>query len=121
MNKNVLPFLKKAKQRIEGGWCQNHCALDKHGDPVIPASKDAVRFCIVGSARATELDFEESERFLLREEAYAYLCLGLPDHWRNQLPRWNDFDIRTKEEVLALFDKAIKMVEDGVELDCAED
>jgi hypothetical protein len=89
---------------VEKGWTQGAYARDTNGRIVgCPAPDDAC-FCAYGALVAASI----GESFTLHSEAYGYLdivCGG-------SVARFNDAKDRTKEEVLAAFDKAIALAKE---------
>lgn len=98
--------LKKAKALIQQGWCQGAYARSSSGLEVF-SDKDAVSYCVSGAIRSV-VRHTEYDKFLL--ERALNLALPLLDRKRG-LVNWNDSSVRTKEQVLCLFDKAIKLLE----------
>lgn len=45
----TLSVIKQMVQKIQQGWCQHHLALNKHKESTHPASKEACKWCILGS------------------------------------------------------------------------
>lgn len=84
--------LLKAKKLVEGGWCQKSF---HEGDS----------YCAMGALMAVET---------VRHSDYGFLLEAINGSDRFNfisLTQWNDKTERTKEQVLKLFDKAIKIAE----------
>ncbi|SRR6266550_3987434 len=86
--------LMEGRRRIEAGWCQRHLRI---GDS----------FCAVGAVRSNYI-----HAFDILQEALGFGRLVTPDvHWNKDSPgrlaHWNDAPGRTKDDVLALYDRAI--------------
>lgn len=100
MNSEAVEILKEARKLlIEKGWTQAAYARDINGYRVSPRSTDAVCFCSIGAIQHVHGSWGVPERFLTRASEHAY--------W--SVPVWNDKPGRTKEDVIALFDKAIEI------------
>lgn len=103
--KSVKEILIAAKWIIENvGWCQGSYALTKDNNRIFSveeayAAGDICAACSTGSIMLTEA----SEQ--LKNDAERILRLQVPDH---KIVDWNDAPGRTREEVLAVFDRAIK-------------
>ena len=96
--KSVLEILEQAKERVTIGWTRDHLAKDKDGNPVMGSSPKAVRWCAFGALSAPpSKSFNEAYRFITDD----VLC--------ESLAPWNNAPERTQEEVVDLFDRAIKM------------
>lgn len=94
--------LAQAKQLIEEGWCQNLFA--------IPQDTERFSYCVIGAMYAT-LEQHRGEVFDKMVDAFIE-ANGLPSSdyiicKTTNITSWNDDKARTKEEVLAAFDKAI--------------
>lgn len=109
--KTVKEVLVAARWIIENvGWCQWHFA--KSGDKEVwmgrrttiekAAQEAGVSkvdcFCALGAINAVEADYD------LKRSA----AVVIDNHTGGSVSTWNDTDGRTKEEVLDLFDRAIK-------------
>lgn len=103
---STADVLRKAKVKIEQGWCQLASARDASGNPVHPGSPSACEFCMTGAIEAAAGMMSRNEYLDLSKHVRSSLpvqALGIPS--------WNDSRLRTKEEVLAVFDKAIERAE----------
>jgi hypothetical protein len=101
-------ILKLARKLLaEKGWTQGEYARDKRQDPVHSDYKGAVCYCALGALAAAGHKLKAPEhigwpRAALRE------AIGV-DNDAGSIPDWNDAPERTKRQVLAKFDKAIKL------------
>lgn len=105
--------LRKAKSLlVEKGWTKYHFAVkadgtacDDYDDP------NLVAYCASGALRAAagSADWCDSEAFI--EARHALNFVRNADH--NSIITWNDDPATKKEDVLAVFDAAIKLVEEG--------
>jgi hypothetical protein len=98
----VVEKLQEARALIERGWCKFASAKTAHGNHVDPTSEYAVSWCAYGAITRVEPDSNEAFVALL-------MRLELPAEWddENAIGDYND-DVRTtKEDILALFDRAI--------------
>jgi len=96
-------ILQEARALLARGWCQGYFAKDEAGHNVTENDPGAVCWCAVGATlrAAHVLRFDNSEALL------ALRVLGAEIRsW--VIPNWNDAEGRTKEEVLAAFDRAIE-------------
>lgn len=83
----------KAKQFIENGWCQGHSRLKSEGKVSICA-ETALASCINHTPSYLKDLFQLNEHFRKANN------IGI-------IFEWNDDPSRTKDEVLAAFDRAI--------------
>lgn len=107
----ALTLLKEARAIIdEKGWTQGAYARDDRGAFIDVTSSRAVCFCTLGALRRAQVDLKDSVSL----DSYKTAAL-----WLNEagVPRgfgsWNDAPTRTKVDVLAMFDKAIALAEEG--------
>lgn len=99
-------ILIQGRTKIERGWCQGFTAIDVNGRFTGAEGQDAVAFCAIGATQNHQHPGEEwAARHLLR------LALG-PCCDDLGIAGYNDAPGRTKAEVLALFDAAIKLAEE---------
>ncbi len=93
-----VAILKKARAKIEKGWCQDYLATTDKGTPVSEKSRRAAKWCVLGAVGAVTKSSREAFRCqqLLREVA------GV-----DFLSTWNNAPGRTQEQVIRLYDKAI--------------
>lgn len=90
----VIRVLDEAKALVEKGWYQGYYARDAEGRRVEPEDASACAFCIVGAVM----------RVAGREHtAHAALEAVTPGGYTAD---YNDYNLQTKEEALAMFDKA---------------
>lgn len=101
----VLQVLKKARKLIETkGWTQVVEARDEDGNAIDYRDERAICFCALGALWRAADGFESD----LAVDARATLASCVhTDH----IIDWNDRKRRTKEDVLAAFDRAIKKAE----------
>ena len=101
LDEMVYEILLKARAAILRGWTQKVQARDTDGNQVRTWSSYAVCFCTVGALwHATE--DERVVMFVadvLRKHVPEARCITLAE--------WNDNPLRTQEEVVALYDKAL--------------
>ena len=92
----------------EKGWCQGTIARDSKGECVYEDSAKAVSFCMVGAIQvAGGKGFDTFSRPGIR--ARGRLTQAITARYgAMRIERFNDTEGRTKEEVLAVFDAAIK-------------
>ncbi len=101
---DVLEGLKRAKELIERGWTQNTLARATDGAPTATFAEDAVSFCISGACVRGAMEIglpvwklDGAIEAALRKHGY-----------HRRIANWNDQPKRTKEEVLALMEEAIR-------------
>jgi hypothetical protein len=98
-----VQVLKSARARIERGWCQGVWAKNAKGQETSVRGEDAVCWCamgaVVASSTTSTLHTEAAVRFYLAE------AVG------KDVQVFNDTPNRKKEEVLVMFDKAIRLAE----------
>lgn len=94
--------LEKALSLIERGWTQGTGARDSFGRSVSIDAPDAVTFCAIGALTkvtgANSLRVIHNHRLLLERAGAG-----------TGITNWNDSTKRTKEEVIAVFKKAIEL------------
>jgi hypothetical protein len=99
----ALPVLRAGRQRVERGWCQGWCAKNDAGEFRMPWESDATQVCVRG---ALGFPFESKgardAEDVLGECAEPLVAL------------WNDAPGRTQDEVLDLFDAAIRKCEESI-------
>ena len=95
----IVEMLKRSRERIARGWCQDSYAEDKEGRRTSPLSNFACAWCMMGALRPEGIECMAAEPFLRRL---------VPHH---ALAQFNDAPGRTQAEVLAVYDKAIAMAE----------
>jgi hypothetical protein len=117
--KTVKEVLVAAKWILENiGWHQGSFYKDKKDNrmiyPIDITSPDVLStlgsFCAVGAINVVEkADYNpDTETSALQQKTFDTLVEFLPFSVRN-IPYWNDAIGRTKQEVLAVFDKAIEV------------
>ena len=96
-------ILKRALAKIKKGWTQRVYAANKKDVVVSLYDSNATKFCIDGAVARVVGNYESDE------VAYSYLRRSLPSNSNKNLCSWNDNKRRTKKQVIALFEKAIKL------------
>ena len=84
----ITKTLMKGRKRIEAGWCQG-------------AFRMGGAVCAVGAVSEDPDDPVVSTALKVLESAFGSAVTDIPE--------WNDSPDRTKEEVLALYDRAIAL------------
>ncbi|WZO97276.1 hypothetical protein EP7_004300 [Isosphaeraceae bacterium EP7] len=92
--------LNEARKLVEKGWCKGTSARNAAGEPTGTTDVDAVAWCPYGAMGAIP-----GASFIRTTDRYRK-SIG-----RLAISKWNDEPERTKEEVLAAFDRAIESVE----------
>jgi len=95
--------LRNARGYIEAGWCQGELHRCNH-----------TQHCTIGAIRMA-LGWHRPSANPLYYKSIRRLVATLPEQHHGSSPvfsvmKWNDAPLRTKEEVLALLDKAIQKV-----------
>lgn len=97
MSKTTVEILREARGYVEQGWTQGEDARDEAGDPTPPEGSRAVCWCMSGACiRADPGSMGTAVNTPIRD--------AIGEYW---YVKWNDAPERTKEEVLAAFDRAI--------------
>lgn len=109
MTQTALDVLCEAREiLVEKGWTQGCCARDARGKNCDIGSKAAVCYCAVGAISHVS-DYSEPTR------PFKQACIALRRviniKQGMSIGSWNDAPERTKEEVIAAFDKAIEELE----------
>lgn len=100
--KRAVTVLKRARARIEKGWCRSVFAKDSLGRRVDPASETACRWCAVGAMKADSKI--ASNDVICKAIKSAYHALPPTSC---AVEAFND-NQKSKHAVLALFDRAIE-------------
>lgn len=145
-----VEVLTRAREIVAKGWCQDYMVLTAEGDYTSKdlfkhePGKDS--FCMLGACRYAmydcapqdvkdaiiegpgerityESDFEDAEELITRAlwTAVRQLHDDYADRKYRAIPAYNDYTYRTREEVLAVFDKAIAMMTDDIYEGCTTD
>lgn len=104
MNKSnqTVEVLKRTRELVAQGWCQEAFAKTKHGQPCAWSEPEAGQFCISGAVRRAAYSQGRGNRYELWKRAGDAIRLIVPD-----FVSWNDEPGRTQQEVLDLLDRAI--------------
>lgn len=101
-------LLLRGRERIQRGWCQGSFAEDEGGDPTDPQSDKACAFCIRGAMAYPPAFYTEALYMayrLLEDAAFEYTGK------RQAIVSFNDHPGRTVEDILAVFDIALRRVD----------
>jgi hypothetical protein len=102
--KDAVDLLVEARMWVDKGWCQNWYAETEVGVRCTPLDSLASSWCMLGAlARASESELRDRTGFYFDAEELLVDAVG---EWP---PDWQDAPGRTKEEVLAAFDRAISL------------
>ena len=122
-----LQLLTRGRELIEAGWTQGVFARDAKGEPLDSYDPEAspTCYCTIGAVHraAFEFQLEDIHAGALGEGRYRALKAiqrAVVTNHRDLYPgrmilekvwvgAWNDAEDRTKEEVLAVYDKAIEI------------
>jgi hypothetical protein len=102
--------LALAKTYIEKGWTQRTYARDHFNEPCRVSDDSASKFCALGAVTKVSLDAPDSiwmQSTLGWALEKAAEQLGVFP----AIATYNDGPFRTKEEILALFDEALRILE----------
>lgn len=117
----TVDALIDARDLIVNGWCQGMSATTSAGRGCFVHDDEAAQFCADGAvARATwPWDFEDSEELWhLTHSCWDYLVKAIRELYAWDMSahtpweiihEWNDEPLRTKAEVLAVYDLAIEL------------
>ena len=113
----AIKILREARRLLaEKGWTKNSYACDVRGNAVYTGSGEAVKFCMLGAIAKVHLTSEpENGRLVPIDElppynaALSLLSRVVHDETGLWIPDFNDAPERTKEECLAVYDKAIEL------------
>ena len=114
---NVEKILRIAQAILQEpeAWTQGQAATNETGVEVDPQDYDAVKFCIIGAMERAHMYLYESglsyQDEIEAREALIDIFKSDP-FGAETTPEWNDWPSRKQEDVLRLFDKAIKGVEE---------
>lgn len=97
-------LLCRIRRRINAGWCQHSEARNAEGNPTFLEWDDAKSFSLLGAIRL-ELNRDSSMRYLIT----TFIMFRITDGEKD-LRIYNDAFERTKEDVLALIDKAMAIL-----------
>ena len=110
MDDKVLTALETAKKVLEDNrLCKGDLALDKDGNCVLPRDPNATQFCALGA-----LDYAityDPNTFNSCVNLMLHALEGMEDGIYKRVSTYNDRPETTKEDILALFDKAIGFAE----------
>lgn len=98
----TVDVLRKARGYIERGWTQGATARDGAGYSVMPCDADAVSWCASGALSIASGDGGTDY------SAAAALSYACDDKHGMTVTQFNDHRAKNKDDVLALFDIAIK-------------
>ena len=103
--KDIKEGLEEAKSLVEKGWTQDAERRDKQGNAVYDGDDDSqvVEWSMNGAMFSVSIRF----RHIPFMDMLETLERVMPNPLFVIVQEWNDEPNRTKEEVLAMFDKAI--------------
>ena len=97
---------------VRRGWCQDDDAQDGHGVRVEPWSMQARSWSVLGALVATEgVGRGAVGRIPVDELGRAIVALGQAAN-THSLEAWNDDPRRTKPTVVAVFDRALAVLDE---------
>lgn len=95
----TVEALRKARALIKKGWCQGFFAQTSDGEEVDANDRRARKWCASGAV------FAQKGHGRIVGDALSVLSRVVET---SSISDWNDAPVRTKREVLAAFDRAIK-------------
>lgn len=108
-DKEVLEILQKGRRRIEVcGWLQHKFYCDNSG----AACASGAIFIESG---AIGISFDAQNPFFMYIKAYCELQNQISPGMYTDIPTYNDFELRTKQDILNMYDGAIATVEARIE------
>ena len=105
-------ILAGARELVYQGWCQGVDARDARGERCAPWHRDARSWSVLGALVASEgndPDVRAHSSAAVAELGQAVALLAEAAGIRT-LQAWNDEPGRTRDEVLAAFDKALALL-----------
>lgn len=111
-----IAILKKALSLLKTkGWTKNFEAVDKKGYEVDPRSKEAVSFCAIGAvAGATPCERYQHELIDTLADNLSPPYKG-DRYFQGDVPEFNDAQNRRKRDIIRLYERTIRNLENGVE------
>lgn len=105
---NISDVLLKARDILNDpkAWCKGTFARDKNEKKASPYDPDACQFCATGAILKAESEYDLSSANGLYAEEIIEQQLPCTRKFGG-IPSYNDALVRTHEEILALFDRAI--------------
>ena len=108
----LLETLKEGRKRVKAGWTQGTCARNAKGTPVLSYDFRAVEWCMSGAVMGRNMAAALHWLGYVIQLEMDPIKVGALQR-RYPIADWNDAEDRTKEEVVAIFDEAIKRIEKG--------
>jgi len=106
---DLTDLLARAKNRITSGWTQGARARDANGNVVDPISPDARSWDMTGAVVAERpIAMLPIDIYNLQSMAKKALTKAIDN---NPLAWWNDAADRSREDIVSVFDKAIRMAD----------
>ena len=99
-----------ARGRIAQGWCQGVDARDARGQRCSPWHSDARSWSMLGALVVSEAADDDVLGHASRGELGDAVALLAEAVGTSSLQAWNDDPVRTPEEVLAAFDRALALL-----------
>jgi len=111
-NVTAKQILFGARELVHEGWCQGVDARDARGQRCAPWNRDARTWSVLGALVASEgdePDVRAHSSASVAELGHAVALLAEAAGTRT-LQAWNDEPARTRDEVLAAFDRALALL-----------
>lgn len=103
----VLAALERARTLIKAGWVQGHYVTNSADQGVGVASTTAAKFCAQGAVLWTYHEMGPALQYDLTVTLECLYRLNAAANCPN-IGHWNDVPSRTHQEVLEVFDRAIR-------------
>lgn len=113
MQNQAVEVLYRVRDKIDKHWIKKTLAINKYGHGVPPTDSEACAWCAVGALDCEARDVPQAVREKLEQllAKQAELMIGQLPNWlkenRRTIEFYNDTYLTTKEDMLAMIDKAI--------------
>ena len=112
---NRMRIVRDAKYLIEKGWSQKASARDKTGRACSTYSRHAVSYCATGALCVSILPTKRTrhgDSWCSNKvwKLWQKISQDFADSGIHDIPKWNDEEIRTKEQVTSRFDKVVDLI-----------
>jgi hypothetical protein len=109
----VADKLREARALCEAGWTQDNYADLNDNEETCYCASGAIGLVACNDIDAGDFDIDEQDPAYRSVIAALGAAVGCKHSY--EIARWNDAPERTQAEVLAAFDKAIQLAEQGGE------
>ena len=118
-NQERLEVFRRIKDSLAQGWCQGDMAKNEHGFPVAIRSTDACQWCLLGAIKKAVLPdgpVNATKAFGTEYQDQVHECCDIirgVTHKPIDITMWNDYYLRTQDEVIEVVDEVIRQLENG--------